>query len=79
MMDTQDTGAWLDVKAYRNEKPVSGLNIPPKVKAETRTRRVQAVFKPSTYDRLAKAAKHKGYSVNDFLNRIVEAYLSQAE
>lgn len=76
-LNTQSTGAGLDVKACRDEMQAGGLNIPPKAKSETRTRRVQAVFKPSIYESLEQKAAELGYSVNEVLNQLVEVFLRQ--
>lgn len=78
-LNTQSTGAGLDVKACRDEMQAGGLNlnITPRIKPETRTRRVQAVFKPSIYESLEQKAAELGYSVNEVLNQLVEVFLRQ--
>jgi len=70
-----------DKPAHQNASSTYNLSLKlePRKKSETKTRRVQAVFKPSTYERLAALAKRNDYSINDLLNKLVEAYLSQQE
>lgn len=43
-------------------------------KAETKTRRVQLLMRPSTYEALKAKAKREGDTLNNLINRVLEAY-----
>ena len=54
------------------------LILPYKEKLESKTRRFNAVFRQSSYDKFSQIAKAKGYSVNDLLNQVVENFINSS-
>ena len=54
------------------------LILPYKEKPEAKTRRFNAVFRQSSYDKFSQIAKAKGYSVNDLLNQVVENFINSS-
>ena len=52
--------------------------LPHKEKPESKTRRFNAVFRQSSYDKFSQIAKAKGYSVNDLLNQVVENFINSS-
>ena len=71
----QDTQPQPTLNEKDNAGIGSGFVLQPREKPEAKTRRVNAVFKPSVYDKFAQIAQSKGYSVNDLLNRLVVDFI----
>ena len=71
----QDTQPQPTLNEKDNTVTSSGFVLQPREKPEAKTRRVNAVFKPSVYDKFAQIAQSKGYSVNDLLNRLVVDFI----
>ncbi|MBR0097035.1 MAG: hypothetical protein IJP88_07625, partial [Synergistaceae bacterium] len=61
--------------AHHNEQ--ANLNLRPK--PEVKSKRVALLMKESIYNRLKSRAKQQARSVNDLVNALVEAYLSQPD
>ena len=53
--------------------------LPLKEKQEPKSRRVNAVFRPSIYNKFAQIAKTKGYSANELLNILIEDFVVRQE
>lgn len=64
-----------DTPAHHNEQ--ANLNLRPK--PETKSKRVALLMKESVYNKLKGRAKQQARSVNDLVNALVEAYLSQPD
>lgn len=63
-----------EVKDKKNGKPPKGFRIDPRY-IELKSKRYNALLKPSNFDKLKAAAEEAGISVNEALNRLIEAAL----
>lgn len=63
-----------EVKDKKNGKPPKGFRIDPRY-IELKSKRYNALLKPSNFDKLKAAAEEAGVSVNEALNRLIEAAL----
>lgn len=46
----------------------------PRIRRETKSRRVQILIRPGTHERLKRLAESRGQSLNDLINEILENY-----
>lgn len=53
---------------------LKGLFVIPKKEVETKSRRVQLVFKPSLYEKVSTEAQALGFSTNEFIAKLIETY-----
>lgn len=50
-----------------------------RLRRETKSRRLQILIRPGTYERLKRLSESRGQSVNDLINEILEDYLNKQE
>jgi len=50
------------------------VRIAERVEVEAKTKRLQLLLKPSTYKAIKEKARQDGDSLNNYINRILEAY-----
>lgn len=60
-----------EIKEKKNKKPPKGFRIDPRY-VELKSKRYNALLKPSNFERLKAAAEEAGISVNEVLNRLIE-------
>lgn len=65
-----------EIKEKKNQKPPKGFRIDPRY-VELKSKRYNALLKPSNFERLKAAAEEAGISVNEVLNRLIEAALPE--
>lgn len=65
-----------EIKDKKNQKPPKGFRIAPRY-VELKSKRYNALLKPSNFERLKAAAEEAGISVNEVLNRLIEAALPE--
>lgn len=65
-----------EIKEKKNQKPPKGYNIDPRY-VELKSKRYNALLKPSNFERLKASAEEAGISVNEVLNRLIEAALPE--
>lgn len=70
-----DNPAMQFISPQGNSEPIApppkGFKVNP-LYIETKSKRLQLLIKPSTYDKLKTKAKNEGTSINDLVNRILE-------
>lgn len=67
-----------EIKDKENRKPPKGFRIDPRY-VELKSKRYNALLKPSNFERLKAAAEEACISVNEVLNRLIEAALPENE
>lgn len=67
-----------EIKDKKSGKPPKGFRIDPRY-IELKSKRYNALLKPSNFERLKAAAEEAGISVNEVLNRLIEAALPENE
>lgn len=60
-----------EIKEAETEEPPDGFRYDPRY-VELKSKRYNALLKPSNFERLKAAAKETGLSVNEVLNRLIE-------
>ncbi len=65
-----------EIKEKKSQKPPKGFRIAP-LYVELKSKRYNALLKPSNFERLKAAAEEAGISVNEALNRLIEAALPE--
>ncbi len=76
-LDFISTAPQSEPEPEKTPEPVAHdarLKIAELVKAESKTRRVQVLMKPSLYKQLQAKAKQQGDTMNNLINRVLEAY-----
>lgn len=56
---------------------LDGLSVAPAPKAETKSKRLNLLVKPSTLKEATKLAQKNGISVNELINRLLEAVVKK--
>lgn len=71
-LEHEDSFIDTDAILKRIETPPTGYKIDPRF-VETKSRRLQLVLQPSLYERVKKAAKDEGLSVNEYVHQILDS------
>lgn len=67
-----------EITDEQSAKPPIGFRTDPRY-VELKSKRYNALLKPSNFEKLQAAAKQYGISVNEVLNRVIEAVLQENE
>ena len=72
--DASDTFDSVSTKSAKTAKVIAQDMIVPKAKAETRSKRINLLIRPSVYAQSQKKCEEMGISLNECVNQFLESW-----